>query len=70
VIVRLIFVSTYLVLAFGRLPFFRVDRTAAAVIGAIAMITAGGLGLDEAHRAIDGQHACRQPHAARFDCQP
>jgi len=53
VIVRLIFAVTYLVLAFGRLPFLRVDRTAAAVIGAIAMIAAGGLTLDQAYRAID-----------------
>lgn len=52
-IVRLIFAVTYLVLAFGRLPFLRVDRTAAAVIGAIAMIAAGGLTLDQAYRAID-----------------
>jgi Na+/H+ antiporter NhaD/arsenite permease-like protein len=53
VVIRLVFLATYLVLAFGRLPFFRVDRTAAAVIGAIAMIVAGGLTLDQAYLAID-----------------
>ena len=52
-IVGLIFVATYLVLAFGRLPFFRVDRTSAAVIGAIAVIVARGLTLDQAYRAVD-----------------
>ena len=52
-LVRLIFLATYLVLAFGRLPFLRVDRTAAAVVGAIAMIVAGGLTLDQAYRAVD-----------------
>ncbi len=52
-LVRLIFVATYLVLAFGRLPFLRVDRTAAAVIGGIAMIVAGGLTLDQAYLSID-----------------
>ncbi len=52
-IIGVIFVVTYLVVAFGRLPFFRVDRTAAAVIGAIAMIGAGALTLDQAYRSID-----------------
>ncbi len=52
-IIGAIFALTYLVLAFGRLPFLRVDRTAAAVIGAIAMIAAGGLTLDQAYLAID-----------------
>src|ERR1051325_6927644 len=49
----LIFSGTYLVLAMGRLPFFRVDRTGAAIIGATLMIAANVLTLEEAYRAID-----------------
>jgi Na+/H+ antiporter NhaD/arsenite permease-like protein len=53
VIAALIFAGTYLVLAFGRLPFLRIDRTAAAVVGGILMVVAGVLPLDAAYRAID-----------------
>jgi Na+/H+ antiporter NhaD/arsenite permease-like protein len=49
----LIFVSTYLVVAFGRLPFGRLDRTGAALIGASLMVASGTLSLQEAYRAID-----------------
>ncbi|MFB3828386.1 MAG: anion transporter [Bryobacteraceae bacterium] len=49
----LIFAGTYLVLAIGRLPFFRVDRTGAAIIGATLMIATGVLTIEEAYRAID-----------------
>jgi hypothetical protein len=35
----LIFAGTYLVLAIGRLPGFRVDRTGAAIVGASLMIS-------------------------------
>jgi Na+/H+ antiporter NhaD/arsenite permease-like protein len=50
-----IVVSTYVVLALGQPPFvrFRVDRTGAAVIGAILMVAVGRLSLDEAWQAID-----------------
>lgn len=50
-----IVVSTYVVLALGQPPFvrFRVDRTGAAVIGAILMVAVGRLSLDEAWAAID-----------------
>ncbi len=48
-----IFAATYLVLAVGRLPWLRIDRTGAAVIGAIFMIEIGGLGLEAAYLAID-----------------
>jgi len=34
----LIFAGTYLVIAIGRLPGFRVDRTGAAIIGASLML--------------------------------
>ena len=49
----LIFAGTYFVLAFGRLPFFRVDRTGAAIVGAILMVVLGVIPLDDAYRAID-----------------
>lgn len=49
----LIFSATYLVLAVGSLPGFRVDRTGAAIIGATLMIAFDVLTIDEAYRAID-----------------
>jgi Na+/H+ antiporter NhaD/arsenite permease-like protein len=42
-----------LVLALGRLPGLRIDRTGAAVVGAILMVTIGGLGFEQATRAVD-----------------
>ena len=49
----LIFAITYLVLAIGRLPGFRIDRTGAAIIGASFMVGLDVLTLDEAYRAIN-----------------
>jgi len=49
----LIFLGTYLVLALGRLPGFRVDRTGAAIIGAGLMIGFNILTLEEAYASID-----------------
>ncbi len=49
----LIFVATYAVLAVGRPPLLRIDRTGAAIIGAILMVTVGGLSLEEAYQAVD-----------------
>ncbi len=49
----LIFLGTYLVLAVGRLPGFRVDRTGAAIIGASLMIAFGVLSLEEAFQSIN-----------------
>jgi Na+/H+ antiporter NhaD/arsenite permease-like protein len=49
----LIFAITYLVLAIGRLPGFRIDRTGAAIIGASFMVGVNALSLDEAYRAIN-----------------
>jgi Na+/H+ antiporter NhaD/arsenite permease-like protein len=49
----LIFLLTYLVVALGRLPLLRIDRTGAAVIGAILMVTLGGSSLDAAYHAVD-----------------
>jgi Na+/H+ antiporter NhaD/arsenite permease-like protein len=48
-----IFLGTYLVLALGRLPGFRVDRTGAAVIGASLMIAFNVLTLEDAYASID-----------------
>ena len=49
----LIFAGTYLVLAIGRLPGFRVDRTGAAIIGASLMLAFNTLTVEEAYRAIN-----------------
>lgn len=49
----LIFSLTYLVLAIGRLPGFRIDRTGAAIIGASFMVGVNALSLTEAYRAIN-----------------
>jgi Na+/H+ antiporter NhaD/arsenite permease-like protein len=49
----LIFLITYLVLAIGRLPGFRVDRTGAAIIGASLMVGINALTLEDAYRAIN-----------------
>jgi Na+/H+ antiporter NhaD/arsenite permease-like protein len=49
----LILLGTYLVLALGRPPLFRIDRAGAAVIGGILMVAVGGLSFDGATRAID-----------------
>jgi Na+/H+ antiporter NhaD/arsenite permease-like protein len=48
-----IFTGTYLVLAIGHFPGFRIDRTGAAIIGASLMIGTGVLTFDEAVRAVD-----------------
>ncbi|WP_114911397.1 anion transporter [Acidibrevibacterium fodinaquatile] len=49
----LIFTATYGVVAFGRLPFFRIDRTGAAFLGAALMLACGVLSREAAYRAID-----------------
>jgi Na+/H+ antiporter NhaD/arsenite permease-like protein len=48
-----IFAATYIVIAFGRLPGFRLDRAGAALIGASLMVACGVMNLEEAYRAID-----------------
>ena len=52
-IALLILAGTYLVMALGRLPASRLDRTGAALLGASLMVASGTLSLDEAYRAID-----------------
>jgi Na+/H+ antiporter NhaD/arsenite permease-like protein len=49
----LIFAATYLVLAIGRMPGLRVDRTGAAIIGASLMLATKVLTVEEAYAAID-----------------
>ncbi|HUA53158.1 MAG TPA: anion transporter [Candidatus Sulfotelmatobacter sp.] len=48
-----IFAATYLVVAIGRLPGFRIDRAGAALLGGSLMVATGVLDLREAYRAID-----------------
>ena len=49
----LIFVATYVVLAAGRFPGLRIDRTGASIVGASFMVAFGVLGFGEALRAVD-----------------
>lgn len=49
----LTFAGTYLVMAVGRLPGYRLDRAGAALLGACLMVTTGVLGLGEAYAAVD-----------------
>ena len=48
-----ILVITYLLIAVQRVPFLRLNRPAAALLGAVAMVTLGGLPLRDAYAAID-----------------
>src|SRR5437660_8842005 len=48
-----IFAITYLVVAIGRLPGFRLDRAGAALVGASLMVAVGALPLEEVPKAID-----------------
>ncbi len=52
-IALLIFIATYVVLALGRFPGLRVDRTGATIIGASFMIASGTLTFDEALQSVD-----------------
>lgn len=51
----LILIGTYTVIALGWAPFFRIDRTGAAIVGAILMVVAGGLPFDEAVAGVDAR---------------
>lgn len=48
-----IFALTYVVLAVGRFPGFRMDRTGAAIIGATLMVANGALTMEQAWKAIN-----------------
>jgi Na+/H+ antiporter NhaD/arsenite permease-like protein len=49
----LIFAATYVVMAIGKLPGYRLDRAGAALLGACLMVAAGVLSLEEAFAAVD-----------------
>jgi len=49
----IIFLLTYVVIAIGRPPLFRIDRAGAALIGASLMIVTGVIDIEAAYRAID-----------------
>jgi Na+/H+ antiporter NhaD/arsenite permease-like protein len=49
----LIFIATYGVLAFGKIPVYRIDRAGAALLGASVMVGAGVLSLEEAYQAVN-----------------
>jgi Na+/H+ antiporter NhaD/arsenite permease-like protein len=53
VVAGAILVFTYLVIAIGRAPYLRIDRTGAAIVGATLMIATGVISLDEAYQHID-----------------
>ncbi len=48
-----VFAATYIVLAIGRLPGWRLDRTGASLLGACLMVGCGIMSLEEAYRAVD-----------------
>jgi Na+/H+ antiporter NhaD/arsenite permease-like protein len=48
-----IFLLSYAALAIGRIPGFRVDRTGAVLLGVIALIVSGRIGVNAAWDAVD-----------------
>ncbi|MDZ7267241.1 MAG: anion transporter [candidate division KSB1 bacterium] len=52
-LVVLIFVATYLGIAGGRLPGLQINRTGIAILGAIMMMVAGALSVEQATTTID-----------------
>src|SRR6202040_1932966 len=49
----IIFILTYAVIALGEIPWARIDRTGAALAGAVAMVVSGALSESAAEHAID-----------------
>jgi Citrate transporter len=49
----LIFLATYVVVALGKIPVYRIDRAGAALLGGSLMVATGVLSLEEAYRAVD-----------------
>jgi Na+/H+ antiporter NhaD/arsenite permease-like protein len=49
----IIFAATYLIIALGQPPLFRIDRTGAAIIGASLMIVFNVLDIETAYRAVN-----------------
>lgn len=52
-IALIVFAGTYLGLALGRLPIFRVDRTGVAIIGGAVIVVSGVVSWDRAVAAVD-----------------
>ena len=52
-IALIVFAGTYLGLALGRLPIFRVDRTGVAIIGGAIIVVSGVVSWDRAVAAVD-----------------
>jgi Na+/H+ antiporter NhaD/arsenite permease-like protein len=52
-IALVVFAGAYLGLALGRLPFFRVDRTGVAIIGAAILVVTGVLSWEQAVTSVD-----------------
>ncbi|HEY7172792.1 MAG TPA: SLC13 family permease, partial [Vicinamibacterales bacterium] len=48
-----IFLATFAVLAAGRAPVVRIDRTGAAIVGAVLMVVTGAISFPDAVRAVD-----------------
>ncbi|HVZ52750.1 MAG TPA: SLC13 family permease, partial [Pseudolabrys sp.] len=48
-----IFAATYIIVAVGKIPVYRIDRAGAALLGGSLMVGVGVLSLDEAYRAVD-----------------
>jgi di/tricarboxylate transporter len=48
-----IFTTSYLALAVGKVPGLSIDRAGVALVGACLMVAAGVLTLDEAYKAVD-----------------
>jgi Na+/H+ antiporter NhaD/arsenite permease-like protein len=48
-----IFGATYVLIAVQRLPFLHLNRPAASLLGAVAMVVAGVISVDQAYAAID-----------------
>ena len=49
----LIFLATYVVVALGKIPVYRIDRAGAALLGGSLMVATGVLSLEEAYQAVD-----------------
>jgi Na+/H+ antiporter NhaD/arsenite permease-like protein len=53
VVAWLIFLATYVVVALGKIPVYRIDRAGAALLGASLMVATGVLSLEEAYQSVD-----------------
>ena len=49
----IIFLLVYLAMGLGKLPGFKIDRTGAAIVGALAMLAVGSISAQASWNAID-----------------